>query len=437
VNVLFFDEPIRLDGVLDDWPVDRVTVDNVVYGRRDWSGENDLWGRALFGWDDDYLYVGARVRDDRYVQNESGEDIFLGDSLEILLDTNVSDDYYKEVLDGDDYQLGISPGSPEPGDDPEAYLWYPSAVDDSDLDVRIVAERTDEGYRLEAAIPWEVFDVDPTSGRHFGFAFAVSDNDLADDDVQQSMVSNVSGRNLADPTTWGDLVLSANRAPRPSPTQRSVDRSSANVQVARAGTPPVIDGSLGEWGASRYPISTVVFGSNRWDNENDLSGSLMSSWDTSALYLAVQVNDERYAQNQTGENIFLGDHIEILFDANLQGDLRDTRLSLDDFQLGISPGRGTVGTNEEAYLWYPDIWKGNYTNISVAAASTNNGYVVEIAIPWTFFGVSASSGQEYGFAFSISDNDSTDSAAQHSMVSNLSRRDFTNPATWGSLTLYP
>jgi hypothetical protein len=98
-----------------------------VYGSENWSGEADLSAQYMLGWDEDALYLAARIFDDRYVQEAFEEDIYQGDSVEILLDTDVAGDFYLEALNGDDFQLGISPGNPSPGADPEAYLWYPAA----------------------------------------------------------------------------------------------------------------------------------------------------------------------------------------------------------------------------------------------------------------------------------------------------------------------
>lgn len=203
----YFDSPPTIDGNLGEWPVEIYPVDHVVYGGDDHSGSADLSANARLGWDEDYLYVGVRVKDDHYVQNASGENIFKGDSVEILLDRQVSVDFYLNSLSSDDYQLGLAPGSPLPGDDPEAYLWFPSSLSGSRSDVEIGVTSLEDGYRLEAAIPWDVFDVSPETGDHYGFAVSVSDNDEKDDNVQQSMVSNDPDRNLADPTTWGDLTL--------------------------------------------------------------------------------------------------------------------------------------------------------------------------------------------------------------------------------------
>lgn len=193
--------------MFDDWILDNYPISSVVFGANRWSGTDDLSARVMFGWDDHYFYIAARVIDDQYVQNATEEEIFKGDSIEFLIDTKVSRDYYQRSLSPDDYQLGVSPGNPNPGVDTEAYLWYPRDLEGSQSKVKIGATSTSNGYRIEVKIPWELFDITPDIGKHYGFAFSVSDNDRSDQDVQQSMVSNVASRVLTDPTTWGDLVL--------------------------------------------------------------------------------------------------------------------------------------------------------------------------------------------------------------------------------------
>lgn len=198
-----------IDGNFDEdvWDLDRYDVDHVVFGDDHLGGSNDLSGTVMIGWDDNYLYIAARVKDDKYVQNASGKNLFKGDSIEILLDANLSRDFSRRSLDGDDYQLGISPGKSEPSEDTEAYLWYPSSKNGTYDNVKAAAVPTSDGYRLEAKIPWSIFNIKPDIGKQYGFAFSISDNDKSGDNVQQSMVSNAPNRHLTDPTTWGDLTL--------------------------------------------------------------------------------------------------------------------------------------------------------------------------------------------------------------------------------------
>jgi len=196
-----------IDGVFDEWSLDRYSVSSVVFGGANHGGEGDLSAALMLGWDDNNLYIAARVRDDRYVQKATGSKLYRGDGIEILVDTNVSKDFYLDELDKDDYQLGVSAGLNSPGTDMEAYLWYPAAKAGSYQIVKMAALTTDNGYRIEVKVPWSLLGIRPDVGQHYGFAFSVSDNDRSGEVVQQSMVSNVATRVLTDPTTWGDLRL--------------------------------------------------------------------------------------------------------------------------------------------------------------------------------------------------------------------------------------
>lgn len=203
----FFQTPPNIDGNLSKWGLYQYSANYVVYGKEDWVDTQDLSATVMVGWDYTNLYFGVRVFDSRYVQNAVGEYLYKGDSLEILLDTNLAADFYVDKLSPDDFQLGISPGSPDLGDSPQAYLWFPRTITGLRTQVRIASQEVDGGYHVEVAVPWSVFEVIPVAGQHFGFAFSVSDNDKRTENLQQSMVSSVPNRRLINPTTWGDLFL--------------------------------------------------------------------------------------------------------------------------------------------------------------------------------------------------------------------------------------
>jgi len=426
-----------IDGVFDEWFLDRYAVANVVYGRGNWSGEKDLYANVMVGWDDYNLYLAAKVKDDAYVQKATAEELFRGDSIEILVDTVVSNDFYHQALSNDDFQLGISPGKDAPGTDTEAYLWYPRGSAGSKVKVKAAATTTDNGYRIEVKIPWELLGVTPFKGQHFGFAFSVSDNDKAGTKAQQSMVSNITNRILTDPTTWGDLVLigQEKNAPTATPKPNPNARSGPSVTASHLGVAPTIDGDLGEWSLGAFAIDEVVFGAGLRTDAADLSGSAMLGWDSSNLYVGATVKDDVYVQNASGAQLFKGDSLELLLDRQVADDYYDDSLSPDDYQLGISPGQGTPGSSPESYLWYPAANAGAPAGVQIAAKATADGYQVEAAIPWSIFGITPAENQHYGFALSISDNDLVGDTAQQSMVSNVVTRLLNDPTTWGDLTL--
>lgn len=196
-----------IDGDWGEWPNAEVTSGYVVFGNANWTSDNDLNSSVKTAYDSNYLYVAVKVIDDLYVQKATGYQIYLGDSLEILLDSDLTGDYSIKNLNDDDFQLGISGGLESIDGEKEAYLWYPQNIKGKRDQVAIASQRIDAGYMVEAAIPWSLFSITPASGKHYGFAVSVSDNDNHGILVQESMVSNVSTRKFLNPTTWGDLVL--------------------------------------------------------------------------------------------------------------------------------------------------------------------------------------------------------------------------------------
>jgi hypothetical protein len=207
VIAYYFSSPPVIDGSLGDWDMDWINVNNVVYGKSNWQGAWDLSAKVMVGWDMNYLYLGVKVTDDIYTHGASGSNLYMSDSLEVLLDANLAGDYHSEALSSDDYQLGISGQTLTNQDKGEAYLWYPSGSEGSKSKVVIQGRPTDEGYRMEVAIPWSILGVTPQTGQHYGFVFSVNDNDDPISSAQQSVVSNVKDRKLTDPTTWGNLIL--------------------------------------------------------------------------------------------------------------------------------------------------------------------------------------------------------------------------------------
>jgi len=222
----------------------------------------------------------------------------------------------------------------------------------------------------------------------------------------------------------------------PAPVVGGLTRpNGAPMHAAHRATPPTIDGDLGDWSEFPYLINQPVYKPANWSGMNDQSATFALAWDGASLYLAAQVVDDVHVQTQHGENIFKGDSLELLLDADLSGDYGDTKLSGDDFQLGLSPG-SFAGDEPEAYLWFPTSKKGRPASVVVAARSSGGeGYLLEASIPWSLFGISPAAGNTYGFVLSSSDNDAMGTADQQSLISVLITRKLTNPTTWGTLVL--
>lgn len=238
----------------------------------------------------------------------------------------------------------------------------------------------------------------------------------------------------APPTATATSAATAT-ATKMTPSATPATRPGPAIKAAYLATAPTIDGDWGEWKTDAYPARFVVYGAANWKNSDDLEGSFRVGWDNTYLYLAAKVLDDSYVQIASGAEIYKGDSLEILFDKDLWGDFSTRSLSSDDFQIGISAGKDSIGGSTSAYLWYPAGKAGTLSGVKIAAVSSAGVYRVEIAIPWSALGVTPAAGAQYGFGFSVSDNDKSGTKEQQSMVSNLEGRNFLDPGTWGTLTL--
>ncbi len=230
-------------------------------------------------------------------------------------------------------------------------------------------------------------------------------------------------------STWTATPVTPTATPK-----TGTQRSGTSVTATYLTTPPTIDGDWTEWGLENYSASAVIYGGDAWVGSNDLESYFRLGWDYQFLYIAAEVIDDNYVQNASGYDIYKGDSIEILLDANVKGDFSSSAMSGDDYQLVISPGKGGTNGAKSAYLYYPSGSRGNRT-FSIGATGGSSVYYVEAAIPWSIFGVTPEKGNHYGFAFSVSDNDNPMDNIQESMISNVSGRKLLNPTTWGDLTL--
>jgi hypothetical protein len=207
ITATFLSAPPTIDGDLSEWSTTAYKAEETVpYAGDNWTGVSDLSATFYLGWDANYLYIAISRTDDTIVQVSWGRYMYRGDDVEIQLDTDLAGDFHSAIMSSDDYQIGLSPGNFDSLES-EAYRWYPRYLESWIRSAIVKAVITDDGYDLEAKIPWSVFDVTPRDGTRFGFALSLSDNDIAGTSSWQSMVSSVNTRRVTDPMTWGTLIL--------------------------------------------------------------------------------------------------------------------------------------------------------------------------------------------------------------------------------------
>jgi len=160
--------------------------------------------------------------------------------------------------------------------------------------------------------------------------------------------------------------------------------------VAKASTPPAIDATIDEtWQrADRLSIDNVVFGGR--SSQTDLSGSFRLLWDEQNLYVLVEVTDD--VKRHTGEPSYQNDSVEIYVDYdNSKSDFYGD----DEFQFRYAwSGKEVLTTmGREA------------SGIKNAQSDRDNGYIMEMALPWSALGGAPRAGRYVGFDVHVNDND--------------------------------
>lgn len=207
----YVNAPFAADGDLAGWSeIPSYPSTFRVFNTGDWDQSDDLQAFWRLAWDESNLYLATLVVDDVHVQTQTGNLIYLGDSLEVQIDTQRAMDL-SNTLSPDDFQLVLSPGD---------FVTIPpsialfrgteegelSGVDGSGM--IISAAQMEGGYVVEAVLPWDELDVRPTPDLELGIALNANDNDSPDTAQQEVMKSHIASRTFGAPDTWGILILS-------------------------------------------------------------------------------------------------------------------------------------------------------------------------------------------------------------------------------------
>jgi hypothetical protein len=241
-------------------------------------------------------------------------------------------------------------------------------------------------YIVEVAIPWTKLGITPASGYPLGFDIAVNDDDnggTRDGQIAWKGTAN----NWNSTANYGQVKLNA------------ADYGAPYVYYATGS--PVIDGEVQHDAA--YNNSPVVNVAKQVIGTSDNEANFRLTWDGSYLYVGLVVWDNHAFTNTLYDDspeIWNDDAVEIFidplntklpyFDQNLH-----RQILVQHTPYGTSPTVSVRG-NSTGIVYATKIM---YTPIYIG------GYAVEIAIPWTNLGVSATTGRYLGFDISVDDDD--------------------------------
>ncbi|MFP3903354.1 MAG: sugar-binding protein, partial [Armatimonadota bacterium] len=191
------DPPIAVDGQLDDWvevPGQMVLRDpeHASYKPEAWDGPEDLSGTVRMAWRREGLFVAIEVTDDVHSQPNRGRAMTRGDHIELYLDFAHDVEPDRRGFEEGQFQFGFSPGNfkntgdPVTDIPPEVYCHHPDGLDVSGVHYEVV--QTDDGWRMEAMVPFSLLGVSPQQNLPFTGEVALSDLDGAEA-AQETMVT--------------------------------------------------------------------------------------------------------------------------------------------------------------------------------------------------------------------------------------------------------
>lgn len=205
--------------------------------------------------------------------------------------------------------------------------------------------------------------------------------------------------------------------------------------VANFGT-PFLDGDLIEWAG--WPVfgSPHVVATNDWDGSEDHAVAWRVSYDDTAIYFGVVVEDELLVQQEIGASAFRGDsvNIDLRFDPTTSGGAP----LLDAFQVIASPGdfAGTPPSitlfQGNGSIYEPVAPQPSGEFMQVVVNQVAGGYTLEIGLGWAIFGgFQPTDGM--GFRLSANDNDLPGESVQQVMYSNVADSNLFDTRTYGTV----
>jgi len=178
--------------------------------------------------------------------------------------------------------------------------------------------------------------------------------------------------------------------------------------------PPNVDGDRREWdhlpGEIEIGEKQITWGKPQWSGPEDLSGLVQMCYDANYLYILAEVQDDQVTIGG-GREMFSRDHLELTFapeyEAGTSGAMeKNWRI------IGFSPGTLDPSGDflsdlePEAFLHTPI--NTDSSSIDVASSPQENGFLLEVRIPWSILGVKGTpkTGDVFGFDLHFSDSDS-------------------------------
>lgn len=177
-----------------------------------WTGDADASARVWVAWDEENLYLCARIRDEAHMQRGTPEDFWKQDSLVLALDAG-RDSLPADQPDGgpdtNDYEFVIARAN----DSDQAQVFCVRAGEDSPftrgvIDVPVSVRVEDDFEFFELALPWDALaPLSPRPGQAVPLSFLYADADYPDERLPYWMELSSGIHGGKDPAAFPAFIL--------------------------------------------------------------------------------------------------------------------------------------------------------------------------------------------------------------------------------------
>ena len=219
---------ITIDGSLDDWNLDSsadiTEKEQLVRDEGQWTDPTDLNLNVYAAWDDENLYIAAKILDDTPFMYREGFPPDMADSLVLFIGTDASADPARTEYTAEDFRLTmvIDDYYFNTGIDRDMIAdnkGFESLGADGDEQILdgydCVIEEIEGGYIFEAVIPWSNFSnenipaIHPEAGMVISFEVGMFDLDFPCPGVATARMQWAGDSMDVDtnPSLWGTLTF--------------------------------------------------------------------------------------------------------------------------------------------------------------------------------------------------------------------------------------
>jgi len=176
-----FDVPkldgITVDGKADDWGDRGFRVDILADAFGKVPPAKDFSAKFRLGWNENGLLVLVTATDDVFLEPATKpEELWKGDSIEFFVCT--------ERGGSDSYQVVVAPGCDPNSPEIRTNISDYRKNKGEKLTLEVARTKTDNGYVMEALLPWKNLAIEPQEGKEVGFQLYANDSDKVDQRTQ-------------------------------------------------------------------------------------------------------------------------------------------------------------------------------------------------------------------------------------------------------------